>query len=449
MTTPYATLDVPQQLADGLLLRLAGPADIDAVADLNERVLIEEDEPPGIFAAWTRDLLSGDHPSTTVSDCVLVEDMATGHLVSSATLIPQVWRYEEIPFGVGRPEMVVTAPDYRRRGLVRAMFEVLHRLSAAHGHQVQAITGIRWFYRQFGYEYGLERTRGRTLPLYDVPDLEAETEPYLTRPATEADVPTIVHLYERHCQDKMMTSLMDEVRWRYDLFGYRPDSAQAIRGYCLTDPGGQIIGYYTLTPHIWNGGLHLWEVSLVEGVSLYTVLPSLLRALKQQGQAIAEERGTAPEKFQAIRFGLGTEHPVYDIIGSQLSPPAPPYAYYLRVADLPGFLGHIAPVLERRLADSVMCGYSGELTLNFYLDGLRLVFEAGRLVEVTSWPPPDTDQDWVGVSFPPLVFLKLLFGYRSLDELFYAYPDCAAADEPALLLRILFPKRVSWVLPLG
>jgi hypothetical protein len=96
-----------------------------------------------------------------------------------------------------------------------------------------------------------------------------------------------------------------------------------------------------------------------------------------------------------------------------------------------------------------MSGHSGELKLSFYRDGLRLVFEQGRLTEVAPWPVPESNQQWDGAEFPPLVFLQLIFGYRSLEELRHAFPDCYADEEPALLLNALFPKRVSLVFPLG
>jgi hypothetical protein len=116
---------------------------------------------------------------------------------------------------------------------------------------------------------------------------------------------------------------------------------------------------------------------------------------------------------------------------------------------LPRLVRHLRPVLEQRLATSPMQGYSGELKLSFYRDGLRLAFEAGHLTEVATWSPPETDHEWDGAAFPPLVFLQLLFGHRSLAELRYAFPDCWADEEPELLLKVLFPKQPSWVLPLG
>ncbi|MBI1877990.1 MAG: GNAT family N-acetyltransferase, partial [Chloroflexi bacterium] len=146
---------------------------------------------------------------------------------------------------------------------------------------------------------------------------------------------------------------------------------------------------------------------------------------------------------------LGLAHPAYEAFDAKLGPFQQPYAWYLRVADMPGFIRHIAPVLERRLSASVMAGFSGELKITFYRCGLRLVFADGRLAEAADWAPPESDQPWDGAGFPALVFLQLLFGYRSLDELRYAFPDCWADEEPTLLLNALFPKQDSLVFPLG
>ena len=50
--------------------------------------------------------------------------------------------------------------------------------------------------------------------------------------------------------------------------------------------------------------------------------------------------------------------------------------------------------------------------------------------------------------FPPLVFLQLLFGHRSLRELRHAFPDVWANETGRALLEALFPSRLAWVLPL-
>jgi hypothetical protein len=150
-----------------------------------------------------------------------------------------------------------------------------------------------------------------------------------------------------------------------------------------------------------------------------------------------------------IHFNLGQTHPVYDALGSALAPRhIPPYAWYVRVANLPGFIQHIAPVLERRLANSLLGSYTGELKLDFYSGGLRMVFEHGRLTIVENWQRSTWEYNENG-AFPPLVFLQLLFGYRSLDDLRYAFPDVKVKDESELVLNVLFPARPSWALPIG
>jgi len=113
------------------------------------------------------------------------------------------------------------------------------------------------------------------------------------------------------------------------------------------------------------------------------------------------------------------------------------------VPNLPDFLQHVACVLEQRLAESVLVGHTGELKISFYRHGLRLAFEKGRMTKVEPWKPTYGDGD--SAAFPDLTFLQLLFGYRSLEELDYAFADCwTKNDEARALLKILFPKQPSF-----
>ena len=127
----------------------------------------------------------GDHPACGADDFTIVEEASTGAIISSMVLISQTWTYDGIAFGVGRPELVGTAPAYRRRGLVRRQFEVLHQWSAERHERLQAITGIPWYYRQFGYEMALNLGGGRVGYRPHIPCLkDGETEPYRVRPVT-------------------------------------------------------------------------------------------------------------------------------------------------------------------------------------------------------------------------------------------------------------------------
>ena len=201
-------------LGDGLVLRRATPDDAQALVDFNATLHRERgsQEPNAHIGAWTRDLTSGEHPTCGVEDFTLVEDTHTGEIVSSLNLISQTWAYEGIPFPVGRPELVGTHPDYRRRGLVRAQFEMIHRWSEERGEMVQAITGIPWYYRQFGYEMTMTLGGGRTGYKPNVPQLkQGEDERYSVRPATASDLAFIAELYERAAQRQPVYCIRDVV----------------------------------------------------------------------------------------------------------------------------------------------------------------------------------------------------------------------------------------------
>src|SRR6476620_12558376 len=105
-------------------------------------------------------------------------------------MICEIWEDDGIVFPDGRPEIVATMPDFRNRGLIRAIFELIHARSAAEGQLAQGITGISYYYRQFGYEYALDLGGRRSVYLAAIPKLKpGETEPYALRDATLADIP--------------------------------------------------------------------------------------------------------------------------------------------------------------------------------------------------------------------------------------------------------------------
>jgi hypothetical protein len=145
---------------------------------------------------------------------------------------------------------------------------------------------------------------------------------------------------------------------------------------------------------------------------------------------------------------LGSQHPVYEALGQNLPNERPPYAWYLRVPDLPRFLNHIRPALERRLAESIAVGHSREIRVSFYQRGLRLVIERGRITTIEPWKP--TPEDGGVIAFPGLTFLQMLFGYRDYDELHHSFADCwCDSEEVRVLINILFPKKLSDVFPVS
>lgn len=441
---PGQILDLPRDLGDGLVLRFATTADIEAVTALNERVFGDGQPLPAIAAA-TRDLMAPEHPTCGAGNFTLVEDTRSGQPVSTLCLIPQTWTYAGIPIEMGRPELVATDQAYRRRGLVRHQMEVIHARSAALGHLVQGITGISWYYRQFGYEYAMDLGGGRIVDLTSVPVLaDGQAEAYRLRPMTEDDIPFAAPLYARDCALSLVACPRPDWFWRTLLSGYAPESWERRPFHVIEDGDGRPVGYVGPSRDCWGGLVPVVELAVVDGQSMRAVLPAVLRWLKGFAEQIAQERS---RPMQSLYFNFGRiAHPAYAAMPELLHRTRDPYAWYIRVPDLPAFLRHIAPVLEARLARSVVAGYTGTLSISEHVSGLRVVFEQGRLVSAEPWQPA---YDQESAHFPPGVILQMIFGRSGLAELRRFYPDGWADDEAAVVLDALFPPQPSCMIALS
>ena len=204
------------------------------------------------------------------------------------------------------------------------------------------------------------------------------------------------------------------------------------------------MGYLAPTSEIWNDAIVVEELAVSEGQSMSAVMPTILRWMKAHG---AREAAQQNKTVNGISLSFGREHPAYAAAPELLPKTRPPYGWYIRVPDVPRLIRHIAPALDARLARSPAAGYSGELKISEYRDGLKLVLENGKLKNAEAWQP--TVEDGGDCGFPPGAFLQLLFGFKSLQELRAFYPDCSAKDDAAVLLDALFPKSFSSVLPVG
>ncbi len=347
-----------RDLGGGLILRRATRRDAGALAAFNSDVLCEpgSDDRPEEMAAWTRDLMSGDHPTFKPSDFTVVEDTNTGAIASAMCLIPQTWSYEGVRLGVGLPELVGTKPEYRRRGLVRAQFDLIHEWSARRNHSLQAIGGIPNFYRQFGYEMALELAGGRMGFKPDIPALKkGEQERYRVRPAGEADVAFIARTYSRGMERYLVSCVRTPAVWRYELSG-RSRKATLRQELRVIESGrGERVGFLARWAMLSGGSIGVSAYELKDGVSWLAVTPSVLRYLAAEGK---KESIRDKKELASFALWLGTEHPAYEAIPWRLPRTREPYAFYVRVADVPGLVRRISPVLERRLAESVATGYT-------------------------------------------------------------------------------------------
>ena len=446
-----------RDLGDGLVLRCATHDDEEPLAAFVGDTLRAQDgdEPNQHLTAWTRDLIGGRHPSFQPQDATVVVDRRTGAIVSCLHLISQTWAYGGVPIAMGQPELIGTLSERRGSGLVRAQFEVIHHWSAERGQRMLAITGIPWFYRQFGYELAIERGGGPRVWIDALTPLPAPPMDWRVRPAAEADVPFLVELSAAAAARSLVSVPRDAALWRYELTGKRADSA-ARREIQILERGAERVGYLTHALELFGGALTVTAFEVGHGVSWpeawMAALPNLLGA----GEALAKMHPGS--RFTAVSFWLlGTEHPLYRVSRFQHFDDG--YAWYARVPDVAAFLRAVVPALERRLEASLCAGHTGTLTLSFYTDGVRLTLERGKITAVAPWRPditvrglefgrPSNDSRRALAMFPGVTFLQLLFGFRALEELERSFPDCVVrTNEARALLDALFQKAPSDIWP--
>ncbi|NDJ51968.1 MAG: GNAT family N-acetyltransferase, partial [Chloroflexi bacterium] len=336
-----------RDLGDGLILRtVQSTEDIDKLAETQRVVFAEDDQPAVQIAAWTYDMLSGHHPTIAWDDAFVVEDTSNGQIVSSLILIPQTWFFDGVPFGVGRPEIVCTLQEYRRRGLVRAQFEAMHQRCADLHLPVQGITGIDYYYRQFGYEYALRLGGGTGITFGFLPQKTPESR-FELREWTEADLPQIMALYDQHRTDKLITVERSETYWRYILTQLQVDNSNR-RWLRVIVEDDHVIGYILLNQRLYNQNRVQGIDQLVLTGPIFQIIPWLLPALRDEIVSFQTEHNPLRMYFHE----LWEDDPLVPYLTQYRPYHTEPYAWYMRVPDLIGFLNSMLDLFRRRLADN-------------------------------------------------------------------------------------------------
>jgi hypothetical protein len=109
-----------------------------------------------------------------------------------------------------------------------------------------------------------------------------------------------------------------------------------------------------------------------------------------------------------------------------LGAPKRNYGWYVRVPDVARLISHLSPLFEKRLAGSEMSGWSGDVKISFYGDGVRMSFDSGKLESVNSIGFVERHE--ATAHYPDLTFLRALFGQQSFTQLRDSYHDCYVND---------------------
>lgn len=397
--------------------------DAEKVIELNRLVHgnPEKNEPADEIAVWTADLFAGYNSAIAPSDWTVVEDTSTAEIVSTICLMSQVWNIGGIETPMGMPEIVGTHPDYRRRGLVREQFDLMHRWSADRGQLFNTIMGISNYYRQFGYEYAIDAYGGSSTSLDLLKQVklnDGEPVPFTVRDAEPTDIPFISKTYKRIHDRAFVTVERDVEIVGKELFKRSADSA--FNWYCrILESSGDPVGFYSYGIEKNNSSIRIDLFEITSSVNWVDASKSLLIDLQALATKIKPEGKDHCEK---IEFSTGKDHPLFRMYGEPLGAPKTPCAWYVRVADVPKLLTHLSSLFEQRLGGSEFDGWTGDVKISFYREGVNMSFESGKLKSVESTGMMQRGE--ASAHYPDLTFLQALFGKRSFTELEAMYNDC-------------------------
>ncbi|TWH74089.1 GNAT family N-acetyltransferase [Modestobacter roseus] len=391
-------------LPGGLVLRPCRPADLDQVGallaargeetDAEDQRLVADD--PDLGPAATAVVADGDR------------------VVSTATLLAETVRLDDVVLPAGQVELVATDPGYEGRGLVRALMAWAHARSAARGDLVQVMIGIPYFYRLFGYEYAVDIAPAR--PLVDVP----AAAPGL-RPATPADLPDLAALQASAQQraDVAVPHPAARLRWLV---------AHAASTTWVAERDGGVVA--SARSRADDGAVLLAEPTAVDDRATDQLLAGVVALAAGRAVRVTDRPASLPGQAWARRLGPGSE------LAEQ---------YYLRVPDPGALLEAIRPVLGRRLAgsgvdpggtDVVVSTYGASWRLPVTDDGLGAVVPGGRLQAPEARGGAGVAPDQLGA---------LLFGPHGMHGLARRRPDVYPGRRRELY-EALFPPLSADVL---
>jgi predicted acetyltransferase len=411
------------ELGNDLVLRTVTCAeDIERIAE-SHRIAFGEEE----LDVLTRDTLR-NYPGIRWDDIILVEDVAKDIVASSICLLPLRWAYEDVVLKAGMLGIVGTRKEYRHRGLIRTQMELFDRRLREGAYDLTVVEGIPYFYRQYGYEYSIPLSRSCKLPLSAVPDLkEGEQDNLAFRPMEDADWPCVRELMQEAAKDLCISMMRSRDEWLFPekLSDENPDKTTTH----VAERQGRIVGYVRLRGTFKEQKLlRCREMSQMDHATTLAAL-RFLKKTAEQADCVGINL-ELPANSNAVRLGV--------YLGGRDSEP---YGWQIRIMDYAAFLDRIKPVLERRLAGSMMAGLTDTVHINLYRDTIRLVFEEGRIASVDSVGKTDEG----AIRIPPRMAERLFTCYQSFEELRAFRPDCGVRSQYRALVDALFPKKTSFI----
>jgi len=362
------------------------------------------------------------HPTISLHDFFIIKHQ--GKIVAALNTIPSKWSVDDVTLNVAELACVATLPEYRNIGLQRRLMKEYHKQIMEQQYDLSVIEGIPYYYRQFGYEYALPldeqtRTNIERIPMFEVN--------HVIRPFTGKDFQTAKRLFEASQRKFLVHGVRVEGFWKMlqetGMIAERPFERFVV------EKKGVEIANFAISEDAEAKELLLKEITDVDEDAAKSTLAFIKKRGEQKGLSTLVAMVSNSEFFADMMVKL---------CGATKNRP---YAWQIRIMDHAKLLRKMKPLLQKRLAASPHSSLTEKLNLNFYSFTVRLNVENGTIQDV-SFQKACEDNN---IRFNPFVFVQLVLGYRSREELESIYPDFLVRQNHKGIVDTLFPKLSSYI----
>ena len=364
------------------------------------------------------------YPRFTWEDSFIIKNSSSGEVVSCVILVENAWVLDGIQVPSVEMEAVGTLDAYRNKGHIRLLNEKFEERASQHNPLIQTVAGIPYFYRNFGYEYAANLGGGYNVNPNLIPRLpDGEEESVTFKLVTSGNFKEFLRYREIHLPRKTWIRKIRPEDESYLIYETTSPKQEAFYFYLVKEKT-KTVGVFFLAR--WENRLDIIELYLDHHRYVDAVLRFALAKANEWNDIPV--RVVSPNQKQ-IKEYVSARTQVKDIAK---------YAWCIKIPSVQRFIETISPLFSTRMSDTEFQGFTGELTLMTYKDGLSLTFENGAfkgVAEKEERNPRDYD-----LRIPMDSLTRLLMGYETLDELMIHEPDVQCAPPMKPLVRVLFPK---------
>lgn len=343
--------------------------------------------------------------------------------VAGLLLVPQVWKLGEVELKVAEMGCVGTDPEHRRKGVQWILNNEFDKYSRENGFDLCALAGIPYFYRQFGYQYAVELDYSTELKVEELPEMDTGIK---VEKFEETHIDVADEILRKTQERYLVKSVRTKGIWRMQqttgTYGGEPYEAdvftreEEIAGYCR----------YVIDEE--KKTINIKELGISENASAEEIAAAIRKQASEKGLTELKTGLSHMDEFSRYLISRGAKT-------------NRPYAWQVKIIDLPGYISKIKPVLEQRIENSEYMGLSRDITINFWKYAVKMKIEEGKIVSIErTFGEKDRT-----IGLNPYAFMKLALGYKSRMELEKMYPDFRVQGDLGGLIDVMFPKQSSYI----